>query len=83
MGEQGGSSRAAVASWGMSVRLCLSLWLGRETCPGFEHHRLDEVSMLPQKKQLANASGKFHPKIWLSSVPLPMVIKRVPTQNTL
>lgn len=51
---------------------------------GFEHPRLDAGSVFPQKKHLANASRKCHPKILSSLVPLPVVIKqRLPTQNIL
>lgn len=71
-----GIQRAAVRSRGKALQLTVSLWLGRETRPGFEHPRLDAASALSQKKHLANASRKCYPKIWLSLISLPMVIKQ-------
>lgn len=82
--SRGGYSKAAVSSSRKSLRLCLSLWLGRESPPGFEHPRLDEASALPRKKHLGNASRQCCPTIWSSLVLLPMVIKQhIPTQNIL
>lgn len=73
LGSRGGSSGAAVRSWGKSLRLCPSLWLGRGTCSGglsisgwMQHQRCPKrnTSLLPAESVTLKSGHPYLRSPW-------------------